>query len=260
MTVLREVPFELRQKRLDVRIGVIVPFDFALDREYWRYAPADVTLHVTRTPHVDKPLGMELVEAVSDDDVIRDAVRDLVAPDPDLMVYACTSGSFVRGLGGERQIRRTMEDAGARRAITTSGALLEALAALGVRRLAVGTPYDEHVTGRLAEFLQEAAVDVVSVAYLGMRGDVDRVTPDSLTKLTVTADNADADAVFLSCTNLPTFDVLIDLEARLGKPVLSANQVTMWSSLRAVDRQPDIDQQLFVRTDHSDRPPTRVGE
>jgi len=129
-----------------------------------------------------------------------------------------------------------------------------------VRRLAVGTPYDEQVTGRLAEFLQEAAVEVVSVAYLGMRGDVDRVTPDSLTKLTVTADNADADAVFLSCTNLPTFDVLIDLEARLGKPVLSANQVTMWSSLRAVDRQPDIDQQLFVRTHHADRPPTRVGE
>lgn len=257
MTVSREVPTELREDRVDVRIGVIVPFDFALDREYWRYTPADVTLLITRTPHVDRPLGMELVTAVSDDDVIGRAVGDLVAPDPELMVYACTSGSFVRGLAGERQIRRVMEESGARRAITTSGALLEATAALGVRRLAVGTPYDEHVTGRLVDFLDEAAVDVVSVAHLGLRGDVDRVTPDSVGRLAVAADAVEADAIFLSCTNLATFDDLAGLESRLGKPVLSANQVTMWSALKAVDRLPTTDQQLFVRS--SARPATNIG-
>lgn len=248
MTALRQVAPELRQERPERRIGMIVPFDFALDREYWRYVPDDITLHVTRTPHVDEPLGIDLVEAVSDDDVIRDGVRDLVSPDPDLMVYACTSGSFVRGRAGERRIRGIMTAAGARHAITTSGALLDALAALGVRRLAVGTPYDEQVTSRLADFLRESGVDVVSVAYLGLRGDVDRVTPASLTCLTAAADDDGADAVFLSCTNLPTFDAIGELEHRLGKPVLSANQVTMWAALRAVDRRPVMDQQLFVRT------------
>jgi len=248
VTAFRQVPFELSEGRPDVRIGVIVPFDFALDREYWCYTPSDVTLHITRTPHVDEPLGMGLVEAVSDDDVICGAVGELVAPDPELIVYACTSGSFVRGRDGERRIRQTMKEAGARHAITTSGALLDALAALGIRRLAVGTPYDEPVTRRLADFLEESGVDVVSVAYLGLRGGVDRVTADSLTHLTVAADAADADAVFLSCTNLATFDALTDLEARLGKLVLSANQVTMWSALSAVDRVVDLDQQLFIRT------------
>ncbi|MDQ3599728.1 MAG: Asp/Glu racemase, partial [Actinomycetota bacterium] len=63
----RQVAVELAEDRADVRIGVIVPFDFVLDREYWSYAPADVTLHITRTPHVDEPLGIGLVEAVSDD-------------------------------------------------------------------------------------------------------------------------------------------------------------------------------------------------
>lgn len=248
MTALRKVAPDLCGDRPERRIGVIVPFDFALDREYWRYAPDDVTLHVTRTPHVDEPLGIDLVEAVSSDDVIRDAVRDLVSPDPELMIYACTSGSFIHGRDGERRIRRIMTAAGARQAITTSGALLDALAGLDVHRVAVGTPYDEHVTGRLANFLQESGVDVVSVAYLGLRGDVDRVTPKSLTRLTAAADDEDADAVFLSCTNLPTFDAICELESRLGKPVLTANQVTMWAALRAVDRRPAMDQQLFVRT------------
>jgi maleate isomerase len=256
---LRQVPVELAEDRSEVRIGVIVPFDFALDREYWRYAPGDVTLHITRTPHVDEPLGIGLVEAVSNDAVIGDAVRDLVAPDPLLMVYACTSGSFLRGVAGEAHIRRVMRKAGARHAMTTSGALLDALAALDVRRVAVGTPYDEQVTAKLVDFLEESEVDVVSVACFGLHGDVDQVTPDSLHRLTTTADTADADAVFLSCTNLATFDVLADLERAVGKPVLSANQVTMWSALLAVDRTPDVDHELFRRMARAAHPSARTG-
>jgi maleate isomerase len=46
------------------------------------------------------------------------------------------------------------------------------------------------------------------------------------------ADSPDAEAVFVSCTNLPTYDLIAPLERELGKPVLTANQVTMWSALR----------------------------
>nr|MBA3251536.1 Asp/Glu racemase [Geodermatophilaceae bacterium] len=48
------------------------------------------------------------------------------------------------------------------------------------------------------------------------------------------ADAPEAEAVFVSCTNLPTYDVIAPLEAELGKPVLTANQVTLWSALRLV--------------------------
>jgi maleate isomerase len=41
-----------------------------------------------------------------------------------------------------------------------------------------------------------------------------------------------ADALFISCTNLPTYDVIPQLEAELRIPVISANQVTMWAALR----------------------------
>jgi maleate isomerase len=117
--------------------------------------------------------------------------------------------------------------------LTTSGALLDALAALGVRTVGVGTPYDRAVSARLGRFLQEAGYDTVSCAFLGLRGDIPRVSAASVHELAVAADAPSARAVFLSCTNLRTFEVLEDLEERLGKPVLSANQVTMWGLLRA---------------------------
>ena len=43
--------------------------------------------------------------------------------------------------------------------------------------------------------------------------------------------------MFISCTNLPTYDVIADLEHELGKPVLAANQVTMWHSLSLIGRK-----------------------
>ena len=42
----------------------------------------------------------------------------------------------------------------------------------------------------------------------------------------------DADAIFISCTNFRTIDVLQELEQDLGKPALSANQATVWDLLR----------------------------
>ena len=41
------------------------------------------------------------------------------------------------------------------------------------------------------------------------------------------------DAVFLSCTNLRTYDLIASLEQELGVPVITANQVTMWAVLAA---------------------------
>jgi maleate isomerase len=67
-------------------------------------------------------------------------------------------------------------------------------------------------------------------------------------KLVRDTDRPDAEAVFISCTNLPTYDVIAPLEAELGKPVLTANQVTMWSALTLAGRKAvGPGQQLLAR-------------
>ena len=229
-------------------IGLVLPFDSALDREYWRYVPDGVDLFLSRTPHVRGPLGVPLITAVSEPETILDVASDMAsALDPDVVVYACTSGSFVRGLAACHRLGADMEAAGCRRAATTSGFLLDALAHLGAAKVAVGTPYDDEMTGLLVDFLREAGIETVSVANLGMTGDPKTVDSDLVRGLALAADSDQADALFLSCTNLRTFDLIADLEAELGKPVLASNQVTMWGALtRAGAQFPQIDHALFA--------------
>lgn len=229
-------------------VGVIAPFDFALDDEYWRWLGQGVTLYATRTPYYEHPVSLEMAEAVSDVTDLVVAARSLAVVRPSATVYACTSGSFVAGLAGERALREAMTEGGLASPLTTSGALVEALAALGARRVAIGSPYDAELTRRLARFLAEAGHEVAGGAFLGLEGKIAQVDSRSVYRLIQAADTSQADAVFLSCTNLRTFDVLAEAERDLGKPVLSANQVSMWAALRA-GRLPaaPVGQSLFAR-------------
>lgn len=217
-------------------IGVVAPFDFALDRELWRWAPEDVSLYLTRLPFFTTPMTVEMAVAVGDRRAVRRATRDVLTPEPAVVAYSCTSGSFVDGAAGELVLRRTMLDAGAPAACTTSGALIDALQQLGITRLALATPYVEPVTRRLVRYLAEHSVRTVSCEGLGLLGNIWRVTYAEVVEIVKAVDTEDAEALFISCTNLPTYDLIDPLEQALGKPVLTANQVTMWAALRAMGR------------------------
>ncbi len=232
-------------------IGVVAPFDFALDRELWRWVPEDVSLYLTRLPFFTTPMTVEMAVACGDRRAVRRATRDVLTPEPGVVAYACTSGSFVEGAAGEVILRRSMVDAGAPRACTTSGALVDALALLGVRRVAVATPYVQPVTDRLVSFLAEHGVRTVACEGLGLLGNIWRVRHEEVVEIVNAADHADADALFISCTNLPTYDLIEGLEAALGKPVITANQVTMWAALRAIGRAAVGGGSLLHQSDHT---------
>ena len=231
-------------------IGVVAPFDFALDRELWRWVPDDVSLYLTRLPFFTTPVTVEMAVACGDRRAVRRATRDVLTPEPDVVIYACTSGSFVDGAAGEEVLRRTMEDAGAPAARTTSGALIAALRVLGVSRLAIATPYVEPVTRRLVAYLAEHGVSTVSSEGLGLLGNIWRVTYSEVIEIVRAADNPAAEALFISCTNVPTYDLIEPLEQALGKPVLTANQVTMWAALRAMGRDAVGGGRLLTSHDH----------
>lgn len=224
---------ELSSPRDRDRVGVVVPYDFALDREMWRWVPEPVTLNVTRTPFVATPADAAQARLISDPAMVLQAARDVLTPGPAVVAYSCTSGSFVGGVAGEAALRDAVLAAGAPAAVTTAGSLVAACAELGVTRLAVATPYVDDLTGLLADFLAGSGVDTVARHGLGLLGHIWTTTPEQVAAAVRAADHPDAQAVFVSCTNLPTYDAIAVLERELGKPVLTANQVTMWAALRA---------------------------
>lgn len=223
-------------------VGVVAPFDFALDRELWRWVPDEVSLHLTRTPFVPVEVSLDLARLVSEHETLGDAVRTLTAISPEVVAYACTSGSFVGGLAGERAMCEAMTRSGAVPSLTTSGALLEALEELGVRRVALVTPYTVSVTRVLEQYVAEAGVTVSGRAYMGLTRHIWKVPYREVVEMARQAAAKGrlgaADALFISCTNLPTYDVIPQLEAELRLPVISANQVTMWAALRRLGTRP----------------------
>lgn len=136
-------------------------------------------------------------------------------------------GSIVEGLDVMAQACHDVWRSG-------SGAMVEALALLGVQSLALATPYIDAVTDRLVGYLAERGVRTVASNGLGLLGHIWRVSYQEVVDIVAQVDTPEAQALYISCTNLPTYDVIQPLEEALGKPVLTANQVTMWSALRAM--------------------------
>lgn len=242
------LPFEYSLSRRK-GIGLVAPFDFALDDEYWRWLPKGVPLYVTRTARLENTAVTEkLAQEVSNAAAVVPAVRSLISAEPASVAYACTSGSFVGGIEGEAELRGVMAAAGAPSAVTTSGALLAALKELNITRLAIATPYNEDLTRSLAAFLETAGIKVVRAGYLNSEHDIMHIGYDSVQAMADVVDHEDAQAIFFSCTNLRTFDIIEELEQRLGKPILSANQVTIWAALKAAGlAASSYNQSLFLR-------------
>lgn len=212
-------------------VGVVAPYDFALDRELWRWTPEGVDLLLTRTPYETLEVSVAQAERIGDPGIVAASVRAVTTPDPSVVAYACTAGSFVGGPSGERALVTAMHEAGAPAAVTTSGAVVQALTALGVSRVAVATPYDEEVTGRLVDFLHASGLTVTGTRALHLTSSIWTVSYEDILELVRQARTPDCEAVFISCTNLVTYDVIADLEAELGVPVVTANQATMWAAV-----------------------------
>ncbi|WP_435279490.1 maleate cis-trans isomerase family protein [Streptomyces sp. 1222.5] len=155
------------------------------------------------------------------------------------VVWACTSGSFVHGWDGAQDQMRTLARLAGMPASSTSFAFVHAARELGVRRVAVGATYPEDVAALFGDFLGAGGLEVtgmrssgiVTAAEVGTWGEEDVLT------LARAADVADAEAVLLPDTALHTAAHLSLLEKALSKPVLTANQVSVWEGLRLADRR-----------------------
>ncbi|TCJ95245.1 maleate cis-trans isomerase family protein [Nocardia alba] len=214
-------------------VGFIYP-DHAAEDDYPRAAALlGLALPVAHIYGTDLHAIPELLDLGSPEKLSHGASLLAVA-DPAAVVWACTSGSFVYGPEGARGQVDTLADAAGVPASSTSFAFVEAARALGMRRVAVVASYPEEVARLFVDFLADAGIEVVSMSSAGIdtAAEVGTLTPDQVLTLAVTNDHADAQALLIPDTAMHTLEVLPTLEAALGKPVLTANQVTIWEGLR----------------------------
>ena len=214
------------------RIGILFPADGANDDDFWRLVPPGVTVHVARTRPLIDDFTVEAYGRLAGEDVESQAeLLGLIRPSS--VAYACTSGSFIRGVEHDRDIGVRIRRASGAPATTTSTAMVNALRALGLRRVAVATPYPDVINQRLTAFLVTSGFSVENNMGLGLDDWTINFVPQSdVYHLARKVDTAGAEALFIACTNLRALDVIEPLEKDLAKPVITANQATMWEALR----------------------------
>ncbi|AXK35467.1 decarboxylase [Streptomyces armeniacus] len=165
-------------------------------------------------------------------------VEEVKALGAEAVVWACTSASFVYGWdGAHAQARELSENAGLP-ASSTSFAFAHAVQELGAARVAIAATYPEDVAELFTAFLKAAGSEVVSMRGSGIitAAEVGTWGREEVLALARGGDHPEAEAVLLPDTALHTAAWIPDLEEALGKPVLTANQVTVWEGLRLLDR------------------------
>jgi maleate cis-trans isomerase len=173
-----------------------------------------------------------LLDLGSEDKLAEGAGR-LAKHQPDAVLWACTSGSFVFGWDGATDQAEKLAKAAGVPASSTSFAFVHAARALGIRRVAVAASYPDEVAERFVQFLGAGGLDVVSMSSAGIvtAAEVGELPDDAVLELAVRNDNPDADALLVPDTAMRTIGLVKRMEAELGKPVLTANQVTVWEGL-----------------------------
>ncbi|WP_456394999.1 maleate cis-trans isomerase family protein [Thermococcus sp.] len=216
------------------RIGLMVPSsNTTMEMELFSALPEGVSLHTARMPlrNVNEE---ELVKmsalAVDSAKLLRDA-------DVDIILYGCTSGSFIGGRDFEKELEARIEGEVNIPVVTTSTAVIEALKILDAGDILVITPYTDEINSREREFLEANEFNVLDIRGLGIEENtkIGRLEPYEAYRLAKATFMDEADALFISCTNLRTFEIIEMLEEDLGIPVVTSNQASLWLTLRELD-------------------------
>ncbi|MBD3678836.1 MAG: aspartate/glutamate racemase family protein [Rhodobacteraceae bacterium] len=226
-------PYRLTDPSRAAVLGLVVlKVDETIEEDFRAAFPGrEVALHISRvasgddlTPDTIAEMERCLPEAAS-----------LLPPAAtfDVVGYGCTSGTAL--IGAEEVARLVGGPTGARAVTDPLTAALEALAALGIGRIGIVSPYIPSVSTPIIRAFEAGGIEVAQALSFGeeVEARVARIDPASTAEAArQVARQTDIGAVFLSCTNLRTFGIIDALEEDLGLPVLSSNQVLAWHMAR----------------------------
>ncbi|MEU2989132.1 maleate cis-trans isomerase family protein [Streptomyces griseoincarnatus] len=200
---------------------------------------SDVRVDLVHTDIGEDAHRVDALREMGSPERLADGLAELRLSGAEAVVWACTSGSFVHGWDGAHEQVRGLARAAGMPASSTSFAFVHAIQEIEARRVAVGATYPDDVAQLFAGFLRAAGAEVTGVRSSGIvtAAEVGTWGERELFALARAADSPDAEALLLPDTALHTVARIPALEKDLGKPVLTANQVTVWECLRLADRR-----------------------
>jgi len=218
---------------------VLLATEQTIQDDLYRLCPPGIGIHFTRAANPDSITVASLTAQA--DDLARAASTLLPDGSLDVICYACTSGSVV--IGEERVLEELRRGCPGARATTLVTGVIRALRTLGIRKVAVATPYLDEINEIEARYLEEAGFEVVAIRGLNLERDSDmvRVRPEAILEFAASVDQPEAEGLFISCGALRSIEIVDELERKIGKPVVVSNQAMAWDTLRLAGVQDRIE-------------------
>lgn len=212
------------------RVGLIIPaVNTMSEPQFAHYCPSNVAIHATRLRISGKwkqpfaALRGQILEAAA---MLADTGADLI-------VFHCTGTSMQEGAEGEAFVCDLIRSAAGVEALTTGGAVVEALNALNIKRPVLISPYVQATNDREIAYLRDRGILVSHDVAIAIGGGAlyPTISPRQWYALALENARSDADGYFLSCTNTTQIEAVAAIEAATGKPVVNSNQAAIWLCL-----------------------------
>ena len=210
-----------------LHVGLMVPSNnTTMERELLAWLPAGSTCATQRIP---RGKGM----------LTRDALPEYIAqalklaqlfadPKVDVVAYGCTAAGFISGPAGDAALQNQLADITGKQVVTTARSMVLALQEIGATRIALVTPYLDGVNTQLKAFLADGGIQVkrFNSFYAQNTDELGRIQAREVAALARETIGDDCEAMFIGCSQLPTCEILGDLQREFGRPTLSSIQVT----------------------------------
>jgi len=216
------------------RIGLVaLSTDFSIERDFNSiFLNLPIDLFVNRLPFYNPLTDKNLVKMTEK----LTEVTENILPNQtlDTVAYGCTSGTIVAGVD---EITNKIQSAKPNcKVITPITSAVNALKHLNLKKISVFTPYPQAINEKVINYFKNEGFDIQSFASFNLESDLDigKIDPKYLLEVLTKMDTIDAEALFISCTALPVFEIIQELENKIKKIVLSSNQTLIWDSIRSV--------------------------
>ena len=239
------------------RLGIIVPDDGPLDCELYRLEPwfvhrgidVKVSTEDSFSPGFVYADGPEEIEAslkhTGSDEVLLPCAQRLVEQQCEVILWACTSGSFAGGYQWARDQTKRLRRESDRPCTSTTLALIEAVHALDTREVDLLSTYPQFATQRLTETLADAGIEVVDSTSVdgatdhsfGKQADFSYQLNilDVMREFLTHVSPASERPILVPNTSVNTLRLVEEFESEAQRPVITANQASVWHALKLLD-------------------------
>jgi maleate isomerase len=223
----------MTEVRPEIRLGVIVPsVNCVVEAWYPRVVPDGVSVHFAR---MLMPAGTSPERIIEMDrtDGVR-SIHQLASCRPHAIAYGCTASSIVQGHAFDAHLRKEIQEIAGGPGTSATNSIFAACAALGMQRVTTISPYAAEIDAAEHRFFAEGGIETITGACLGITDGfrLAEPTPEEILDFALGAWDPASDGMIIACLNFRSHPIIDQLEARIGKPVVTSTQATLWHVLR----------------------------